>query len=350
MPPQTILAYEKDYLYYYNKDQDLRHRVCNHAKDKNSGKYECPRYRRFSHDLATEYCAKVSMRLCDVSELLYEHNTRHCAAHQKFVWTTTKCKNIRADSSDPNNDDEGVGYTDNWDPNYYWAVKQYPSTTYSEPGDRLCLHKDAILPSEVTAILANKNVGTYTKNKLERNEVWLRTNTGTGKTWMFAGVSCCADTPHSPRYQIRYDDDNWSNEEFVWPPALRTAGGSGIRKGWTYSGGATSAEEGTMTLLYQTEFLFENTCTEAYNKCMGSKSASQQYLCDMENCKFVHGPFTHHTVGMNNVQFVRPLVCLLFASSYLFLSLSFLSSFFSYLFIRRYEKQLHSPVPFVAYV
>ena len=326
----SILEYEKEKPYYFAKptkgvdtNKDLRHRVCNWQKDKNSKKFECPRYRRFSHTLAIEYCEKVSMRLCDVNELLFEHNTRHCGAHTRFVWTTTKCKNLRADP-----DDDDSGYTDNWDPNYFWAVKQYPRT-YSETGDRLCLHKDAILPSgvssEITEILAG--VGSYTKQRLDRNEVWLRTNTGSGKTWMFAGVSCCADTPHSPRYSIRYDDDNWSNEQSVWPPALRKeGGGGGIRKGWKYTlesngqGGTTTQtfDDGSMKMLYQTQFAFKDpivagapmvpisSCKKAYDKCMEKKSASTQYLCDMENCKFLHGPFTHHTVE-KTIKFTSPI-------------------------------------------
>jgi hypothetical protein len=106
--------------------------------------------------------------------------------------------------------------SDTWDPNYFWLVKQYPYY-WSEAGDRICAHKD------------------------ERNQYRFRYATHKGATSRLRGVSCCADTSHSPRFTLRYDDDNWSNEEAVWPASDRSFPSDGKRDGWTYRKNPTTA-------------------------------------------------------------------------------------------------------------
>jgi len=106
--------------------------------------------------------------------------------------------------------------SDTWDPNYFWLVKQYPYY-WSEAGDRICAHKD------------------------ERNQYRFRYATHKGATSRLRGVSCCADTSHSPRFTLRYDDDNWNNEEAVWPASDRSFPSDGKRVGWTYRKNPTTA-------------------------------------------------------------------------------------------------------------
>ena len=185
--------------------------VCDYSKSSRTRLNECSS-RTFSQPLAAEYCSKLGMRLCDTNELMFEGETRHCSSQAYFVWTKTPCKNMR----DGGNSDVANPNSDTWDPNYFWLVKQYPYY-WSEAGDRICAHKD------------------------ERNQYRFRVNTGTGSTSRMLGVTCCADTSHSPRFTLRYDDDNWSNEEAVWPASDRSFPSDGKRDGWTYRKNPTTA-------------------------------------------------------------------------------------------------------------
>ena len=168
---------EKNSPYNRNPTKYATQDVCNIASF--NGKNECTS-RRFTQPLAKEYCEKVGMRLCDVNELLFSQ-TRYCSSHYYHVWTKTPCKNIDRTNG---NDDDNSGYTKIWDPDYFWVVQQYPLGGYSESGDRLCMKKDSNLYQQ-------------------------RTNNAYSYRNAFQSVSCCGDTRHSPRWNIRYDDDNW---------------------------------------------------------------------------------------------------------------------------------------------
>lgn len=257
---EDVYNFEKKPPYNRNPTKYVNQGVCQSYKHRN--KFEGTT-RRFSQPLASQYCTKLGMRLCDTNELLFA-DTRYTSNQYRMVWTKTPCKKITGSS--------------NWDTNYFWLVHQYP-LRYSESGYRICAHKD------------------------ELNQYYMRTQDTTGLSQRFNGVSCCADTRHSPRFQLEYDDDNFGNNEATWPPENRQE--RPLQDGWTYqvdpnditaSGNTSPKAEGTMKLTYHSVHASPSltTCKQVYDACMANDAyANRNYpynMCSTENCKFIHGP------------------------------------------------------------